>query len=280
MAATVAIGAPDREHTASGLLVAISDTHAVSLRADAEKFRQAAVWADLHPVDPIDEAATVPGAPTAVAATAGNGAASVTWTAPASPGTSAITGYTVQAFNGTAAVGTPLGVAATARAASVAGLTNGTSYTVQVKAVSAAGASAPGVSNAVVPRAPALPGTPTGVTAARGNASATVHWVAPTTGAAVTGYQVKVSAGGLQVGALRTAASTARSLLVTGLTNGTTYSVQVRATSAGGAGALSAAVSVRPLTTPSAPVSTRSPAFKWWPKPATLRASQIAAFKG
>ncbi|GAB3872008.1 fibronectin type III domain-containing protein [Terrabacter terrigena] len=199
-------------------------------------------------------AATAPGAPTAVTATAGNGAASVTWTAPASPGTSAITGYTVQAFNGVTAVGTPLSVAATARAATVAGLANGTSYTVQVKAVSAVGASPAGVSNAVVPTAPTPPGTPTGVTAARGNASATVHWVAPATGAAVTGYQVRISAGGVQVGALRAAAASARSLVVTGLTNGTTYTVQVRATSAGGAGAYSPAVSVRPLTTPSAPV--------------------------
>jgi hypothetical protein len=198
--------------------------------------------------------AAAPGAPTAVTATAGNAATSVTWTAPASPGTSAITGYTVQAFNGATAVGTPLAVAATARSASVSGLVNGTTYTLHVRAVNAVGAGTAGVSNAVVPRAPALPGTPTGVTAARGNASATVRWVAPTTGGAVTGYQVKVSTGGIQVGALHAATAAARSLVVTGLRNGSTYTVQVRATSAGGAGAFSAAASVRPLTTPSAPV--------------------------
>ena len=198
--------------------------------------------------------AAAPGAPTAVTATAGNATAGVTWTAPSSAGTSPITGYTVQAFNGAAAVGTPLAVAATTRSATVSGLANGTTYTVHVKAVNAIGAGAAGVSNAVAPKAPPLPGTPTSVTATRGNGSATVHWVAPTTGGAVTGYQVRVSTAGVQVGALRSAASTARSLVVTGLKNGTTYSVQVRALSAGGAGALSAAASVRPLTTPSAPV--------------------------
>ncbi len=198
--------------------------------------------------------AAAPGAPTAVTATAGNGAAAVTWTPPASAGTSPVTGYTVQAFNGVAAVGTPLSVAATARSATVSGLTNGTTYTVHVRAVSAVGAGAAGVSNAVAPKAPPLPGTPTGVTATRGNASATVRWVAPATGGAVTGYQVRISTGGVQVGALRAAAATARSLVVTGLRNGTTYSVQVRAVSAGGPGGWSTAASVRPLTTPSAPL--------------------------
>ncbi|WP_374969514.1 fibronectin type III domain-containing protein [Terrabacter sp. BE26] len=195
-----------------------------------------------------------PGAPTGVVASAGNGSANVTWTAPANPGTSPITGYTVQAFNGASPVGTALSVAATARAATVSGLTNGTSYTTQVNAVNAVGSSPAGVSNAVVPTAPALPGAATGVTATRGNASATVGWVAPTTGAAVTGYQVLVTQGGVQVGALRAAAATARSLVVTGLSNGTTYSVQVRAVGAGGAGAYSGAVSVTPATTPGAPV--------------------------
>jgi hypothetical protein len=195
-----------------------------------------------------------PGAPTAVTATAGNAAAGVTWTAPVSAGTSPITGYTVQAFNGPAAVGTPLAVAATARSATVSGLANGTTYTVHVSAVNAVGAGAPGVSNAVAPKAPPLPGIPTGVTATRGNASATVRWVAPAAGGTATGYQVRISTGGVQVGALRAATATARSLVVTGLHNGTTYTVQVRAVSAGGAGAYSAAASVRPLTTPSAPV--------------------------
>src|SRR4051812_41626892 len=61
MAATVSVESPDREDTASGLLAAICETNAVMRRADVERFRQAAVWADLHPVESICEAATVPG---------------------------------------------------------------------------------------------------------------------------------------------------------------------------------------------------------------------------
>src|SRR5690349_2769938 len=64
----------------------------------------------------------VPGAPTAVVATPGNASASVSWTAPASDGGCAITGYTVTA--------TPDGANATTggMSATVSGLTNGSPY--------------------------------------------------------------------------------------------------------------------------------------------------------
>ena len=50
---------------------------------------------------------SVPGAPTGVTATAGNGSASVSWTAPSNTGGSALTKYTVTyatAGNGSASV--------------------------------------------------------------------------------------------------------------------------------------------------------------------------------
>ena len=90
---------------------------------------------------------TAPGAPTAASATAGDAQATVTFTAPASNGGSAITGYRV--------VSTPGNIEATGSASpiTVTGLTNGTSYTFTVFAINNIGESLPSApSNAVVPK--------------------------------------------------------------------------------------------------------------------------------
>ena len=99
---------------------------------------------------------SVPGAPTGVVATAGNAAASVGWSPPASNGGSAITGYIVVPSN---AAPVPVGPVTTA---TVSGLTDGATYTFTVEAVNARGvgpASAP--SNAVTPRMPSGQGPAT-----------------------------------------------------------------------------------------------------------------------
>ena len=73
------------------------------------------------------------------------------------------------------------------------------------------------------------PGVPVIGAATAGDQSATVSFNAPTAGS-VTEFSVRVlDAGDAQVGELRTAAADARSLQVTGLTNGTAYRFQVRA---------------------------------------------------
>ena len=71
---------------------------------------------------------TAPGAPTGVTATAGNGSANVSWTAPSSNGGSPITSYTVTPYIGSTAQ-TPVTVTGSPPATSttVTGLTNGTS---------------------------------------------------------------------------------------------------------------------------------------------------------
>jgi hypothetical protein len=184
---------------------------------------------------------SVPGAPTGVSATAGNGSATVNWTAPSSNGGSAITSYTVTPYIGSTAQ-TPVTVTGSPPATSttVTGLANGTSYTFTVSATNANGtgpASAP--SNAVTPAAPTVPGAPTGVSATGGNASAAVNWTAPSSngGSAITSYTVTPYIGSTaQTPTTVTGSPPATSTTVTGLTNGTSYTFTVSATNAVGTG--------------------------------------------
>jgi hypothetical protein len=95
---------------------------------------------------------TVPGQPTNVSAAAGNGSATVSWTAPSNGG-SVITGYTVTPYIGTTAQPTTV-VSGSATSATVNGLTNGTSYTFTVTATNAVGSGqASTASNSVTPSA-------------------------------------------------------------------------------------------------------------------------------
>ncbi len=182
----------------------------------------------------VPPAATAPAAPTGVQAVAGDGSASVSWTAPGDGG-SPITGYTVTASPG----GASATVNGSTTSATVAGLANGTSYTFTVKATNAVGAgpaSAP--SNAVVPTAAqTAPGAPTGVLAVAGHGDASVSWTAPGDGGSpITGYTVTASPGG----ASASVNGSTTSATVAGLANGTSYTFTVKATNAVGAGPASA----------------------------------------
>jgi hypothetical protein len=160
----------------------------------------------------------LPGAPTGVSASAGDQRATVSFTAPANTGGTAITSYQVTA--------SPSGATATGSGSPIVvpGLTNGTSYTFTVTATNPAGtgpASAP--SNAITPAA--LPSPPLLVTAEPRDGKALVSFHAPLSdgGSPVTSYTVTASPGGA------TASGSSSPITVTGLTNGTTYTFTVTA---------------------------------------------------
>ncbi|MCK9408260.1 MAG: fibronectin type III domain-containing protein [Bacteroidetes bacterium] len=199
---------------------------------------------------------TTPGAPTDVSGTTGNAQVSLTWTAPASTGGSPITDYVVE-FNGGSGFATFAdGTSATA-AATVTGLTNGTSYTFRVSAVNAAGTGgASDVSAAVIPRT--TPGPPTSVSGTSGNTEVLLTWTAPSNGgSAITDYVIQSSPDGSIWTTFADGTSTSTSATVTGLTNGQAYTFRVAASNIAGTGNFSSASSsVTPATVPSAPTIT------------------------
>ena len=215
---------------------------------------------------------TVPGIPASITATAGNGQATINWQPPTSNGGSAITRYEVSR-DGT----NWTGLATTARSHTFTGLTNGTSITLRVRAVNVAGSGST-ASAAVTPRT--VPGIPTGVTGTSGNQRATINWQPPTNngGSAITGYEV--SSDGVnwtRVGA------TVRSRAFTGLTNGISVVLRVRAVNVAGNGSTISVV-VTPSTAPGAPTSVTGSAGNQtatinWQPPASNGGSAINGYE-
>lgn len=95
-----------------------------------------------------------------------------------------------------------------------------------------------------VTRTPSVPGQPTSMSLDAGDGQITASWAAPVDdgGSVITGYTASTASGS-------TCTTSSTSCVITGLDNGTSYSVSVTATNAVGTGAASSATSTTPVAT-------------------------------
>jgi fibronectin type 3 domain-containing protein len=184
--------------------------------------------ASATPVAPV----TAPGAPTGLAATAGDAQVSLAWTAPASTGGAAITGYNVYEGTSDNFKDTVAAVSTKGTGVTITKLTNGTTYYFRVTAVNDAGEGpASGAAAATPAAAITAPGVPTGLTATPGNGRVTLSWTAPASdgGAGITGYVIYQGTSPGGESASPAASSKSTGATITKLTNGTTYYFKVAA---------------------------------------------------
>jgi len=187
---------------------------------------------------------TTPGAPTINSATPGNQSIKIAYSPPSNNG-AVITSYQYSLNGGSYTTASDV----SGNMFSITGLTNGTTYSVLLKAVNINGAGT--ASNSVSATPSTTPSAPTINSATSGNQSIKIAYSPPSNdgGAVITSYQYSLN-GGSYTTALDVSANM---FSITGLINGTTYSVLLKAVNINGAGSASNSTSATPSTTPSAP---------------------------
>ena len=172
-------------------------------------------------------------------ATVGNTQVILNWQPPTSDGGSAITGYSYRVQRTGSGTWAPNWTTVTgggsARSQTVTGLTNGTNYTFELRAVNGEGDSSKARTTATPVSGNTVPGAPRSFTAIAGNTQVTLSWEAPSSdgGSAITSYSYRVrqtsSATWSPDWTDVTGGGIARSQTVTGLTNNTSYTFELRA---------------------------------------------------
>jgi len=193
----------------------------------------------------------IPGAPSAVLVTAGPSNLTVSWTPPAVVGGTPVTSFTARAFL-VAGGGSPVASCTAIQPTCVIPqLSNGRQYFVDVIATNAVGngpASPPRVTG--VPRT--IPTEPVRVQATPGNGQLLASWRPPSSngGASISGYTARAMSAGKEIGFCTT---TGLGCAITGLVNGTPYTVEVVASNVAGTGMVGAPATATPRTVPGAP---------------------------
>jgi hypothetical protein len=136
----------------------------------------------------------------------------------------------------------------------ISGLVSGTQYRVKIRAINAAGAGA--VSNTYYATPQNSPEAPTITEIVSSSGQLQVKFTAGANGGAtITNYSYSLDGG--QSWLIRSPANTASPITITGLTNGTTYSVSIKAINSAGAGLVSEIVQATPSASPNAPTITQ-----------------------
>jgi len=179
----------------------------------------------------------VPTAPTALVATDGDGTTSIAFVAGSANG-SAILNYQYSTDSGM--TWTTRSPTATTSPIVITGLLNGSTYQVKLRAVNAAGAGTESGSVAATPYG--VPAAPTALVATDGSGQTSIAFIPGSdNGSPITDYEYS-----LDGGPWASAGVTSSPVVVTGLINGTPYSVKVRAVNLAGSGAESLAVAANP----------------------------------
>jgi hypothetical protein len=198
--------------------------------------------------------ASTPDAPTSLSSVAGNGQLIISFTPPAFNGGLEITNYEWSVNAGS--TWTAVSPADAVSPVTIGPLSNGTPYTVYLRAVNALGGGAASlpVSTNTTPRT--VPSAITNLSAAR-QASQTVRlsFTAPNNGGSgILRYEYRFKTTG-SYGAWTTSGTTSGTTTITfdvgSLTNGTSYTFQVRAVNVAGEADASNEASATPFTTPS-----------------------------
>jgi titin len=192
---------------------------------------------------------TLPGAPTQVVATGGATSAQVSWNVPTSNGGAPILSYSASAYAAATGGSAVASCTSATLSCTISGLSDDTTYYFDVSSINVAGTgptSSPRVSGEPV----ALPGAPTISTLGVGNSYLSVPYSAGTfdTSDPITGYQYSTDGGATWQSVLASASP----ITISGLTDGTSYTVEIRATSASGAGAASNSEIGMPYAAPDA----------------------------
>jgi titin len=195
-----------------------------------------------------------PGAPTITGVAAGRGQIAVSFAAGVTGG-SAITNYQYSIDGGTTWVA--LNPASTTSPFTITGLADSTTYNIQLKAVNVAGSGA--ASSAVAATTWGVPAAPTIVSSTARDGALDVAFVSGANGGdSISNYEYSIDGGATWI--TRNPASIVSPLVISGLTNGTSYPVQLRAVNSVGASSASATATLKPHAVPSAPVITNQSA--------------------